>query len=197
MRMSMMRTTVAAEESEQAQGELSGCMWQHISGHVGLVIGKHLDMHANMLWVDLHHDVLMLVLGLTGFAQVEIITHSALEARTMEKVANVTAITDNAAVTQATWTVGSSKTATSTRATIFVDYHHDASGHLVGAVDLDHGVGGLGTGFTGGTQVVIITNRAFEAGPGQRGRIASITHDASMSDDSKGGRGNLCGSGGG
>jgi hypothetical protein len=159
----MRRTMVASQEAKQALTELSGSMGKHVSGPKRLVVRDHLNMHASMLRRNLHHNVFMFVFGLTGFTQVIIITHSALEARTME-VTNAATITNDTSVTQSTRTIGSSKTATATTiATIFIHHHHDASRHLVGTVDLNHGVRLLGTGLTRGTQVVVITNRALEA----------------------------------
>jgi hypothetical protein len=79
-----------------------------------------------MLRVDLHHHMTMTVLGLTALTQVIIIAHSTFEAGAM-KVTNTATITDDATVT-------------ALFATIFIDNHHDASRHLLGTVDLDHGV---------------------------------------------------------
>jgi hypothetical protein len=117
-----------------------------------------------MLGGDLHHHVVMTVLGLAGFAQIIIIAHRTLEARSME-VAHAASIADDTAVACA-WAVGSSKTATATRPMIVIYHDQDAGRHLIGAVDLDHGVRGWGTGFTRGTQIVVVTNSALEARPG-------------------------------
>jgi hypothetical protein len=69
----VVRTPVAttaprAFGAKQALAELSRSKRQQLSGHVWQVVGKHLDMHASMLGVDLHHDVAMTILTLAGLA---------------------------------------------------------------------------------------------------------------------------------
>ena len=67
---------------------------KHIRGNIRLVLRDHLDEHASMVGEDLHHRMRMAVSGLALLAQVKVLSHSALEARTKE-LTRAAAITDH------------------------------------------------------------------------------------------------------
>jgi hypothetical protein len=144
--------------------------------------GKHLDTHAGVLRVDLDHHMTVLVSGLAGPTQVVVVAHRALEAGSM-KIANPTTITDNAAMAHdsCTTTASSSSISTVLGATAFLHNYHDASGHLIWAINLNHRVWLLGFFcFAYLTQIVIITHGALEARSRERRAAACITLDTDM-----------------
>jgi hypothetical protein len=75
MSVTMRATTAAQTHVKQALAKLSCRVRKHICTNVSLVGGKYLNVHAGMLGVDLHHHMVVTVLGLTGLAQVEVMAH--------------------------------------------------------------------------------------------------------------------------